>query len=66
MNKINKSNLTAKFVALSLLFLILFLPPALLLFNVNSSLGFSYLPLYIFISWLLVIVLLAWLVETHL
>lgn len=58
-----KSPTQARLIGLTLLALLLFLPPLLLLFDRPSPLGFSLLPLYIFIAWLAVIGLAAWLLE---
>ncbi|MBE0506087.1 MAG: hypothetical protein IBX50_05115 [Marinospirillum sp.] len=53
----------ARLIGLTLLALLLFLPPLLLLFDRPGTLGFSILPLYIFIAWLVVIGLAAWILE---
>ncbi|MCC5882582.1 MAG: hypothetical protein JJU25_08105 [Halomonas sp.] len=52
----------AKLMALIGLALLLFSPPLVLIFDRPES-GLSWLPLYLFVVWLLVIGLTAWLME---
>lgn len=53
----------ARLIGLTLLALLLFMPPLLLLSDRPGTLGFSWLPLYIFIVWLSIIGLAAWILE---
>jgi hypothetical protein len=57
------STTRARLIGLTLLALLLFLPPLLLLFDRPGSAGLSILPIYIFIAWLAVIGLAAWILE---
>ncbi|QOR39158.1 hypothetical protein HNO52_12000 [Billgrantia diversa] len=53
----------ARLVALIGLAALLFSPPLVLIFDRPSSTGLSWLPLYLFVAWLVVIALAAWLME---
>lgn len=53
----------ARLIGLTLLACMLFLPPLLLLFDRPSASGISWLPIYVFVVWLAVIGLAAWLLE---
>ena len=53
----------SRLVGLTLLALVLFLPPILLLFDRPGRLGLSILPVYVFSVWLLIIGLAAWILE---
>lgn len=55
------SPIRSRLVGLTLLALVFFLPPILLLFD--SSLGLSILPVYVFSAWLVIIVLAALVLE---
>lgn len=58
----NKS-LISRMVSLTLLGLLLFTPPLLLLFDTPADSGFSMLPVWMFASWLVLIMLTAWVME---
>ncbi|NIC04252.1 hypothetical protein [Billgrantia bachuensis] len=53
----------ARLVALIGLAALLFSPPLVLIFDRPSPTGPSWLPLYLFVAWLVVIALAAWLME---
>ncbi|MBA2778904.1 hypothetical protein [Billgrantia kenyensis] len=53
----------ARLVALIGLAILLFSPPLVLIFDRPPSAGLSWLPLYLFVAWTLVIALAAWLME---
>jgi len=53
----------ARLVALVVLAALLFSPPLVLVFDQPSGAGPSWLPLYLFLAWALVIGLAAWLME---
>ncbi|SFX11375.1 hypothetical protein [Marinospirillum alkaliphilum] len=53
----------SRLIGLTLLALLLFLPPILLLFDRPGHSGLSILPFYIFIAWLGIIALAAWILE---
>ncbi|HKM14464.1 MAG TPA: hypothetical protein VJY63_00875 [Marinospirillum sp.] len=57
------SPIRSRLVGLTLLALVFFLPPILLLFDRPSSLGLSILPVYVFSAWLVIIVLAALVLE---
>lgn len=59
----NASGPQARLVALTGLAALLFSPPLVLIFDRPASAGLSWLPLYLFVAWLLVIGLAAWLME---
>lgn len=59
----NDSAPHARLVALIGLAALLFSPPLVLIFDRPSSTGPSWLPLYLFVAWVLVIALAAWLME---
>ena len=56
---------SARLLGLTLLACLLFMPPLLLIFDRPSATGLSWLPVYVFVVWLLVIGLAAWLMERH-
>lgn len=58
-----KPRLTSRLVALSLLALVLFSPPLLLLFDQPTAWGLSTLPLVIYLAWAGLILLAALLLE---
>lgn len=58
-----KSPLQSRLTALTLLALLLFSPPLLLLFDQTGRWGFSLLPLLIFLLWGVLIVLAALILE---
>jgi hypothetical protein len=53
----------ARLVALIGLAVLLFSPPLVLIFDRPPSAGLSWLPFYLFVAWILVIALAAWLME---
>ncbi|SFB85367.1 hypothetical protein SAMN05660443_0546 [Marinospirillum celere] len=53
----------SRLVGLTLLACLFFMPPLLLIFDRPSSSGLSWLPVYIFIVWLIIIGLAAWILE---
>ncbi len=53
----------ARLVALTVLAALLFSPPLLPLFDRPAASGLSWLPLYVFVAWLAVIGLAAWMLE---
>lgn len=59
----NRSSFSARLIGLSLLALILFMPPVVLIFDKPTKSGLSFLPIYIFSAWLGIILLAAWLLE---
>ncbi|MGR2737405.1 hypothetical protein ACUY1T_03015 [Billgrantia sp. Q4P2] len=59
----NASNSQARLVALIGLAALLFSPPLVLIFDRPSATGPSWLPLYLFVAWIVVIGLTAWLME---
>ncbi|MBR9830149.1 MAG: hypothetical protein GYB41_16180 [Oceanospirillales bacterium] len=58
-----KQALTSRLVALSILALVLFTPPLLLLFDRPTAWGFSTLPLVIYLLWAVLILLAALILE---
>ena len=56
---------TSRLISLTLLGVLLFLPPMLLLFDRPASNGLSWLPGWLFLLWLLLISLGAWVLERH-
>ncbi|PSL16847.1 hypothetical protein CLV44_101247 [Marinobacterium halophilum] len=58
-----KQALTSRLVAVSILALVLFTPPLLLLFDRPTAWGFSTLPLVIYLLWALLILLAALILE---
>ncbi|MCE8026684.1 MULTISPECIES: hypothetical protein [Halomonadaceae] len=60
---IDSSTPRARLMALIGLALLLFSPPLVLIFDRSPAATLSWLPLYIFVAWLLVIALAAWLME---
>lgn len=59
-----KPNRTAsRLIGLTLLALLLFTPPLLLLFDRPASSGLSILPLYLFLAWIGIIACAAWILE---
>ncbi|MGQ4880081.1 hypothetical protein ACOJCM_16055 [Billgrantia sp. LNSP4103-1] len=59
----NASRVRARLVALIGLTALLFSPPLVVIFDRPPEAGLSWLPLYLFAVWLLVIGLAAWLME---
>lgn len=59
----NKS-LISRLVSLTLLGVLFFTPPLLLLFDTPTESGFSRLPIWMFSSWLVLIGLTAWVMES--
>ncbi|KAA0875145.1 hypothetical protein [Nitrincola tapanii] len=57
------SRLTSRLLSLTLLGLLLFTPPLLLLLDRPSSHGLSWLPAWLFLIWLGLIGLAAWILE---
>ena len=53
----------ARLIGLTLLACLAFTPPLLIIFDRPSSSGLSWLPVYLFTSWLLLLALAAWLLE---
>ncbi|RDB42030.1 hypothetical protein DU490_15165 [Halomonas sp. DQ26W] len=53
----------ARLIALICLAVLMFSPPLVLIFNRPAERGLSWLPLYLFLVWLIVIGLAAWLME---
>nr|WP_111415349.1 hypothetical protein [Halomonas lactosivorans] len=60
---VNASGSHARLVALIGLAALLFSPPLVLVFDRPPAAGLSWLPFYLFVAWLLVIGLAAWLME---
>lgn len=56
-------SLVSRLVSLTLLGLLFFIPPLVLLFDRPTQFGFSLLPLWLFFSWLVLIALTAWVME---
>ena len=56
-------SLVSRLVSLTLLGLLFFIPPLVLLFDRPGSYGFSILPIWLFASWLVLILLTAWVME---
>lgn len=56
-------SLVSRLVSLTLLGLLFFIPPLVLLFDRPTGNGFSMLPIWLFISWLVLILLTAWVME---
>jgi uncharacterized RDD family membrane protein YckC len=59
----NEARTHARLIALICLSVLLFSPPLVLIFDRPAEQGLSWLPLYIFIVWLSIIGLAAWLME---
>ncbi|MGR4067974.1 hypothetical protein OCT51_12540 [Halomonas sp. LR3S48] len=59
----NASNHRARLIALIGVAALLFSPPLVLIFDRPAPAGPSWLPLYLFVAWLAVIGLTAWLME---
>lgn len=59
----SESQRRSRLVALIVLAALLFSPPLVLVFDLPSAAGPSWLPLYLFLAWALVIGLAAWLME---
>lgn len=59
----NTPNQHARLIALVILATLLFSPPLVVIFDRPPSAGLSWLPLYLFVVWTVVIGLAAWLVE---
>ncbi|MCE8014891.1 hypothetical protein HOP62_02230 [Halomonas sp. MCCC 1A17488] len=59
----NASGPQARLAGLIGLAALLFSPPLVLIFDRPPAAGLSWLPLYLFVAWLLVIALAAWLME---
>ncbi|MFQ3787639.1 hypothetical protein [Halomonas sp. A29] len=59
----NASSHRSRLAALIGLAVLLFSPPLVLIFDRPSANGPSWLPLYLFVAWILVIGLTAWLME---
>lgn len=59
----NAPRLKERLIALIIIAVALFLPPMVLLFDRPPEAGLSWLPLYVFVAWALVIGLAAWLLE---
>lgn len=53
----------SRLVGLTLLACLFFLPPLLFIFDRPSQAGISWLPVYIFVIWLIIIGLAAWILE---
>ncbi len=58
-------SLISRLVSLTLLGLLFFIPPLVLLFDRPSIGGLSLLPIWLFISWLILILLTAWVMERN-
>jgi len=58
-----KKTLLSRLIPLTILGVLLFTPPILLIFDIPSSNGLSWLPLYLFTAWLILIALTAIVVE---
>lgn len=59
----NGPSLESRLVSLTLLGVLFFIPPLVLLFDRPFAAGFSILPLWLFVSWLILIGLTAWVME---
>ena len=59
------SRLKERLIALIMVAAVLFLPPLVMVVDRPAEAGLSWLPLYIFVTWALVIALSAWLLEQH-
>lgn len=59
----NGPSLVSRLVSLTLLGVLFFIPPLVLLFDTPYENGFSMLPVWLFISWLGLILLTAWVME---
>ncbi|MBB3329241.1 lipopolysaccharide export LptBFGC system permease protein LptF [Halomonas campaniensis] len=59
----NTPRLKERLIALTVLATLLFAPPLMLVFDRPAEAGLSWLPLYLFLAWVLVIALAAWLLE---
>jgi hypothetical protein len=60
---VNAPRRHARLIALIVLATLLFSPPLVLIFDRPPAAGPSWLPLYLFVAWALVIGLAAWLLE---
>ncbi|WP_151703494.1 hypothetical protein [Nitrincola alkalilacustris] len=58
-----KRTLLSRLIPLTLLGVLFFTPPILLIFDTPASNGLSWLPLYLFAAWLILILLTALVVE---
>lgn len=59
----HSKSLISRLVSLTLLGVLFFTPPLLLLFDTPADNGFSRLPVWMFSSWLVLILLTAWVME---
>lgn len=59
----NGPSLVSRLISLTLLGLLFFIPPLLLLFDRPTAPGLSQLPVWLFASWLILILLTAWVME---
>lgn len=55
---------SARLISLTLMAVLLFTPPLLLLFDRPNALGFSILPIYLFSVWILLLIAAAWIMES--
>ncbi|KGK42702.1 hypothetical protein LH51_05255 [Nitrincola sp. A-D6] len=56
-------SLISRLVSLTLLGVLFFTPPLLLLFDIPAENGLSWLPVWLFSGWLVLIMLTAWVME---